>query len=80
VVFCKEKSSTVKVTLKSFDEETLCEDYLRDKITKFYPKNIISITQEQTHIENYNIGGPMFLEIEGLGDNEQIEDIFIYYK
>lgn len=80
VVFCKTKLPTAKITIKTFDEETLCEDYLRENITRFYPKNIINITQEQTHIENYNVSGPISLKVEGLGENEIIEDIFIYYK
>lgn len=80
VVFTDTVLKNVKIKLSSLDGEVLCDDYLQDIITRFYPKNTISVSQEQTHIENYNIAGPLLLNVEGLGDGEKIDNIVIYYR
>lgn len=80
VVFTDTILKTVKLKLSSLDGEVLCDDYLSDIITRFYPKNTISVSQEQTHIENYNVAGPLLLNVEGLGDGEKIKNIVIYYR
>lgn len=80
VVLTRKELPNVKVTLRTIDGETLCDDYLDGEITKFYPKNTISLTQEQVHVENYFTAGPLLIEIIGLGDGEQIFDVVIYYK
>lgn len=80
VVLSEIDITNVKVLLKSIDNETICDDYLNSTVTKFYPKNTISISQEQVHIENYFVFGPLIVDIIGLGDEEFIEDILVYYK
>lgn len=80
VVFTDKIMSNVKVNIVSLDDEVLCDDYLNSQMTRFYPKNTISISQEQTHIDNYFIFGPLFLTVTGLGDGEVIKDIAVYYK
>lgn len=80
VVFVKTVLSTVKIKMMTLDGETLCDDYLKETPTRFYPKNVTHISQEQTHIDNYFVYGPLTFTVSGLGDGEQIESIAIYYK
>ncbi len=80
VVITEKLYPNVKIIMKSLDEETLCDDYLNKEITRFYPKNAISISQEQVHVENFFVSGPLSLSVEGLGDGEFIENIIVYYK
>lgn len=78
--FCKSKSPSIKIELKTFDEETLCNDYITGEITRFYPRNTLFIVEGQYHVEEYVIAGPLTLAITGLGDGEQIDNIRIYYE
>ena len=80
VAMCSDALKNVKIKITTNDDETLCEDYVQDIFTKFYPKNTITISQEFMHLDNYFVAGSLYLEIEGLGDNEKIENIAIYYK
>jgi hypothetical protein len=80
VVFCKELLPNIRIVISNLDGETLCQDNLNDYKTRFYPKNVVMITQEQHYIENFNVLGPILIDVQGLGDNEIIENISIYYK
>ena len=80
VVFIKKELPTVKIKVSSLDGEVLCNDYLNGLKTRFYPKNTLFISEEQTFIENYFINSPIYIDISGLGDGERIEAIAIYYK
>ena len=80
VAFTKTKLVTTKLKIETMDGEILCDDYLLATPTRFYPKNITQVSQEQTHIDNYYVFGVLQIEVAGLGDGESIESIAIYYK
>lgn len=80
VVVSKKVKSNVKVKIVSNDEETLIEDYLNKNLSRFYPKNVTYVTNEQRFIENYYISGSISISIEGLGDKEYIDNIVLYYR
>ncbi|MBW6469620.1 MAG: hypothetical protein K0A90_00180 [Methanosarcinaceae archaeon] len=80
VVFSGVALPNVKITITSMDGEVLCDDYLTGVVTRFYPKNIVSVSQEQTHIDNYYVMGSLFIVVSGMGDGEKIQDIAIYFK
>lgn len=80
IVFSKQFSPSARIEVVSMDNETICDDNLNDNITKFYPKNIINVSESQTHLENYFVFGTLEVEISGLGEGEVIDNIAIYYK
>ena len=80
VVRTNKNIPNAKLTIKTNDDEVLCDDYLFKEVTRFYPKNTTGISQEQTYVENYFVFGSLFFEISGLGDNELIDNICVYYR
>ena len=80
VVFTNNIIHNVRFNLKSVDGEEICSDNLFDKYTRFYPKNTVKISQEQTYIENYYIAGDLLMDISGIGDGEVINNVAIYYR
>ena len=71
---------TVKVKLTTNDREVLCDDYLEEDYTKFYPKNLAKVSHEHSFPENYIVFGSLSLEVSGLGDGEGISEVRVYYK
>lgn len=80
VVFAEKELPNCKLTLQTVDGETLCEDYLVNTITRFYPKNAINTAQNHAYLDNHYSFGPLFIKVEGLGDGEKISNIAIIYK
>jgi hypothetical protein len=80
VAFCENKVVNAKLKIETSDAEVLCDDYLTENITRFYPKNVINVSQEMTHLDNYFVFGALTITISGLGDGETIDNISIYYK
>jgi hypothetical protein len=80
IVFCENKVINAKLKIESNDAEILCDDYLTENITRFYPKNVVKVTQEMIHLDNYFVYGALTISVEGLGDKELINNISIYYK
>lgn len=79
VVFCKKEINNVSVKITSIDGETIIHDHLNSKKTRFYPKNMMTLSEEQKHVENYFVAGNMTMDISGVGDAEEIDMIVIYY-
>jgi len=80
VVFCGAPRQNTKIVLTSYDGEVLCDGYLGEPVSRFYPRNVIPVSQETPIVETYAINGPLSLEIIGLGDGEGIDNIRIYYE
>ena len=57
----------------------LIDDILKDETSVFYPRCFVNKSQEFPQLDYYYVGN-LFLEIEGLMDNEFIEYIYIYYE
>lgn len=79
-VIVNKPMDNVRIKITSFLDEIVIDDHLEGNKTVFYPRTAVDLSQEQTVLDYHYIAGKLNIYIEGLAENEQIDDILIYFE